>query len=196
MLTSLIDMETRTMKSNKKITCSIFLLIIGLLQSCTTDQNPEELYVHPDLTEILQSDSVARRFQESSTQGPTVVESAIELSEKYARLSDEASVLRQQNKDLVAQNKQFKEQVIAIEKQLQQTQKELSEANEILIEMRIELNNWKSDVLGFRNEMRNAETAQLEALLKILQVLGGEYKAETAQGKTLDSTLASLNPSG
>ena len=185
------------MQSNKKIICSKFLLItIGLLQGCTTNQNPEEVLVHPDLTEILQGDSVARRFQESSMQGPTVVESAIELSEKYTRLSDEASVLRQQNKDLVAQNKQFKTQIIAIEKQLKQTQKELNEANEILIEMRIELNNWKSDVLGFRNEMRNAETAQLEALLKILQVLGGEYKTETAQSATSGSTIASLIPSG
>lgn len=197
MLINLIDMEVKTMQINKKIIRSLLLLIsICLLQSCTTNQNPDELYVHQDLTEMLQDDSLARRFQESSTQGPTVVESAIELSEKYARLSDETVALRQQNQDLVDQNKKFKEQVLAIEKQLKQTQKELSEANEILIEMRIELNNWKRDVLGFRNEMRNAETAQLEALLKILHVLGGEYKTETAQGETLGSTVASLNPSG
>jgi len=185
------------MQRNKKTICSLFLLISTFfLQGCTTNQNPEEMNVHPDLTEMLQGDSVARRFQESSTQGPTVVESAIELSEKYARLSDEASILHQQNQDLIVQNKRFREQVVTIEKQLQQTQKELSEANEILIEMRLELNNWKSDVLGFRNEMRTAETAQLEALLKILRVLGGEYKTETAQSETLGSTVASLNPSG
>ncbi len=197
MLINLIDMEVRTMQRNKKTICSLFLLISTFfLQGCTTNQNPEEMNVHPDLTEMLQGDSVARRFQESSTQGPTVVESAIELSEKYARLSDEASILHQQNQDLIVQNKRFREQVVTIEKQLQQTQKELSEANEILIEMRLELNNWKSDVLGFRNEMRTAETAQLEALLKILRVLGGEYKTETAQSETLGSTVASLNPSG
>ncbi len=185
------------MQSNKKFIRSLILLIsICLLQGCSTNQNPEEVNVHPDLTEILQSDSVARRFQESATQGPTVVESAIELSEKYAKLSDEASVLRQKNQDLITQNQQFKDKVITIERQLQQTQKELTEANEILIEMRVELNNWKRDVIGFRDEMRNAETAQLEALLKILQVLGGEFKTETAQRETMNSAVASLNPSG
>jgi hypothetical protein len=39
------------------------------------------------------------------------------------------------------------------------------------------------DVLGFRNEIRQAETAQLEALLKILRVLGGEVTVESASSE-------------
>jgi len=50
-----------------------------------------------------------------------------------------------------------------------------------MIEMRIELNNWKTNILGFREEMRDADTAQLQALLRILNILGGEIKAESAQ---------------
>ncbi len=70
---------------------------------------------------------------------------------------------------------------MALEGQLQQTQKELAEANDLLIEMRIELNNWKTDVLGFRDEMRDAETAQLQTLFRILQVLGGQVDAGPAR---------------
>jgi hypothetical protein len=47
--------------------------------------------------------------------------------------------------------------------------------------MIVELNNWKADVIGFRQEMRSAEKAQLEALLKILQILGGEVDLELRQ---------------
>ena len=42
--------------------------------------------------------------------------------------------------------------------------------------MRVELNNWKTNVLGFREEMRQADTEQLKALLKVLTILGGEVK--------------------
>lgn len=188
------------MEHNNKTICSLILFILIFLpQGCSTVQNSKEADVHTGLTEMLQNDSVARRFQESTVQNPTAVESAIELSEKYARLSDEAALLRQQNLDLISKNQEFKDQVVTIEKQLQQTKKELTEANEILIEMRVELNEWKTDVLGFRDEIRNAETAQLEALLKILHVLGGELKTESAQGGTIGtagSTVASLGKSG
>jgi hypothetical protein len=79
---------------------------------------------------------------------------------------------------------------------LQQAHKELAEANSLLIDMRVELNNWKADILGFRNEMRNAETAQLETLLRILKVLGGQVTTESARAKdssTVGSAVASLN---
>jgi chromosome segregation ATPase len=190
-----MNMEKSKMKRYNKAICSIMPLVLTfLVQGCSTVRDPEDAGVHPELNKLMQDDSVARRFQDSVSKNPTAIESAIELSEKYARLSEETASLRQQNQSLMAQNQQAREQVNNIEKQLQQTQKELNEANDLLIEMRVELNNWKSDVLGFRTEMRNAETAQLEALLKILRVLGGELKTETAQSSTVGSAVASLNP--
>ena len=188
------------MERYKKFCFPIILAMIFLPQGCSTVQNTQKDDDQTGLSEMLQNDSVARRFQETTTQKTTAVDSAIELSEKYAKLTDEASLLRQQNKDLVTRNQSFEDQVAALEKQLKQTQKELAEANEILIEMRVELNNWKSDVLGFREEMRDAESAQLEALVKILHVLGGEIKTESAsaQGGTIGSAntaVASLGNS-
>jgi len=149
-------------------------LPVLLLSGCTAPQERAQAAIQSSPAETMQSGYAAKRFQESAPQSPTAVESAIELSGKYARLSEEAATLRQENQSITAKNQHFKEQVTTLEAQLQQTQKELSEANDFLIEMRVELNNWKTDVLGFRDEMREAEKAQLEALIKILTALGGE----------------------
>jgi chromosome segregation ATPase len=187
-------MEKSTMQTNKKtILILISLMPIFLLSNCVSVQEPPKA-ARSDPAEIQQSASVVERFQESVPQKPTVVESAMELSKKHAKLSEEAAVLRQQNRDLIVQKQQLKDQVVALEAQLQQTQKELTEANDVLITMRIELNSWKVDVLGFRDEIRSAETAQLEALLKILKVLGGEVKTKSAKGEdTPSTTVASLS---
>ncbi len=186
------------MQNNKiKILLLISLLMpIFLLSNCVSVREPLDVAILSDSTARLsspksekqQGESVAKRFQESAPQKPTVVESAMELSKEHAKLSEEAAVLRQKNRDLVARNQQLKDQVVSLEAQLQQTQRELSEANDLLITMRIELNNWKTDILGFRDEIRDAETAQLEALLKILKVLGGEVKTKSAQGEDTSST--------
>ena len=121
----------------------------------------------------------AKRFQDTPLEGKTVVESAMELSEKYASLSDQATTLRQENQRLLSDNEELKRQIAAVEAKLKQTQKELGEANQLLIEMLTELNNWKTNILGFRGEMREAAKAQLEALLKVLEILGGEAEAGT-----------------
>ncbi len=185
------------MQSNRKtILLLISLMPIFLLSNCVSVQKPLELALRSDSTEKQQSASVAKRFQESASQvqNPSVVASAMELSKKHAILSEEAAVLRQQNKDLIVQKQQLEDQVVALEAQLLQTQKELTEANDLLFTMRIELNSWKVDILGFRDEMREAETAQLEALLKILKALGGEVKTKSAQGQDSSSTtVASIS---
>jgi len=123
----------------------------------------------------------ASRFKETEPSGKTAVESAIELSREHAKLSEEMVALRDQKRLLETENATLKQQLTETDAQLTQTRKELNEANDLLIEMRGELNNWKNDVIGFRDEMRDAERAQLEALLKILTILGGEVRAQTAQ---------------
>ena len=185
------------MQTKKKIIGLVILLVtIFLLPSCSYTQKPSELAVDSAAVGRQQNDSVAKRFQEPDTKGTTVVQSAMKLSGEYAKLTLEAAQLRQQNEDFIAKNRQLNEQVVSLDVQLQQAQKELAEANSLLIEMRVELNTWKADILGFRNEMRNAETAQLETLLRILKVLGGQVAAESARAEnasTVGSAVASLN---
>ncbi|MBM4026700.1 MAG: hypothetical protein FJ280_15050 [Planctomycetes bacterium] len=126
-------------------------------------------------------ETTARRFQEGALEGRTAVTSAIELSERYARLSDQTVTLRQENQRLTTDNEALRQQIAAVEAKLKQTQKELGEANDLLIEMLTELNTWKSNILGFRGEMRQAAQAQLEALLKVLEILGGQAEAGTLE---------------
>jgi len=177
------------MKTVKKITLLlIWPLLVFPLSGCSVSQEQVRGTILSDLTDG-QSGSVAKRFQEAAPKSPTAVDSAIELSEKYAKVSEEAAVLRQQNQDLTTKNQQLKERVTVLEAQLQQTQKELSEANDFLVEMHVELNNWRTNVLGFRDEMRDAQKAQLEALLKILKALGGEITKESALQEDSTSTV-------
>jgi len=177
----------------KLILIALPLLVILLLPNCSGLQEPASTDPLSDTEQTPAQEAVAERFTESTFQGPTAVDSAIELSEKYARLSEEAAVIRQQNDDLIAENRRLKEQVGALEADLKQAQKELTEANNLLREMIVELNNWKTDVIGFREEMRSAEKAQLKALLKILRVLGGEVETESSQDEQQGGTAASAS---
>jgi hypothetical protein len=110
----------------------------------------------------------------SQPQGPTAIESAIALSDKYAKLSEEATALRQSKQTLETENQKLATDLKNCQAQSEQAQKELTQANDLLVQTRLELNNWKNDVLGFRGEMRDAEKAQLETLYKILKLMGGE----------------------
>jgi len=127
-----------------------------------------------------QNNPAVNRFQEPSPDGTTPVETAIKISEKYAKLTEEAAQLRQENKQLSVQNIELNTQLDSTNEKLVQAEQELKEANDMLIDMRIELNNWKVDVLSFRDEMRNADKAELQALLKILKTLGGDTNLENS----------------
>jgi chromosome segregation ATPase len=169
------------MTTNNKIMFFLVATAIILLQlSCSVPQRPVPLSGLLDVEPAYQRPATAARFRRSAPQGPTAVESAIELSEKHAMLSEEAAQLRERNKSLIVENGRLKEKSAAADAQLQQVQKELTEANAMLMEMVVELNSWKSDVIGFREEMRVAEKAQLQTLLRILEALGGEVNPENA----------------
>jgi chromosome segregation ATPase len=128
----------------------------------------------PTRTDMQSSSPSAARSTSAEPQGPTAVESAIALSDKYAKLSEEAAALRQSRQTLGAENQKLETDLKICRSQLEQAQKELTQANDLLLQTRLELNSWKNDVLGFRGEMRDAQKAQLETLYKILKLMGGE----------------------
>ncbi len=161
----------KTFTSFKRL-CLTLLCLWGLA-GCTVP--PEGT----NRSTITQSSITPQNFQEPSSKVPNAVQSAIELSQKCAELSEQLTELKQAKFALTTENEQLKTEVTTLKPELLQAEKELEEANDLLIEMRLELNNWKDDVLGFRSEMRDADQAQLEALLKILQLLGGEIIPET-----------------
>jgi uncharacterized phage infection (PIP) family protein YhgE len=197
-------MENNKMQAKKNIMLSLTTtLLIFLLSGCSITKEPGTFTVLPishkqpqQNTTQPPSDSVAKRFQDPISGNPTAVDSAMELSQKYAKLSAEAAVMHQENQDLISKNLQLKEQNATLKAQLQQTQKELTEANNLMIEMRIELNNWKTDIMGFRDEMREADSSQLQALFRILKILGGEVKTDSARQDNATSASASTTESG
>jgi hypothetical protein len=116
----------------------------------------------------------SEKFVEPDVKSQTAVESAIIWSDKYTKLSEQMDQVQKKNLDLTEENRNLTTQVTKIQTQLDQAQKELAEANTLLVDMQKELTNWKSDVLGFRDEMRKAQKAQIDALTHIITLLGGE----------------------
>lgn len=182
------------MQVEKKIFSVMIVSALTLLfAGCPQIEKPAKVILKPYPTKQQQGTAMPKRFQVSDPKEKTIVNSAIELSKKYADLSEEKSVLHQKNLELTTDNKQLKQKVATLEPQLEQAKKELAEANDLLIEMRIELNNWKTNIIGFRNEIRDSDKTQLEALLKILKALGGEIKNEKSQEQQQDSIAQSQN---
>ena len=116
---------------------------------------------------------IERRFVTTESQ-PDAIQSAVTWAKKYEELPEQNTALREKHNQLFLQNTQLTSQLDQTKAELERTRKELAEANEFIQQMHVELNKWKSDVLGFRDEMRQAQQAQLEALSRILQVLGAE----------------------
>lgn len=186
------------MRRIKKIMAILALLAPTFTFSgCFCSPKSAAVVPHPGPTEQPPLQNVdAKRFQQSDTQNKTAVDTAIELSEKYAKLSEEAALLKQENDNLIANNNQLKDRAAALDTQLKQTKKELAEATDLMREMLIDLNSWKSNVLGFRDEMRVAEKTQLEALLQILKILGGETRADSALAENVNLTTETQNQQG
>ena len=170
----------------------VFLLSTTLVMAsgCSVSQTSPEMASFFDFDYEPPSNFVARRFEDTTATGATKMESTIELTEKYAKLTEEVVGLRQEKLRLAAENQQLKKDLTGVDLQLNQAQKELGDANTLLREMVIELNNWKSNVMGFRDEMRDADKAQLEALLKILQALGGDVIEQVAEAANIKPTMA------
>jgi predicted small lipoprotein YifL len=111
---------------------------------------------------------------EGMAEGTSAVDSALALSERYSQAVEKLTVLQTENKTLIERNSQLVGQTTKLQAELAQTQKELEDANAMLVDIRKELEKWKTDVLGFRQEMRQAQQTQIEATGKVLKMLGGD----------------------
>ena len=120
---------------------------------------------------------------DDETPGEGAVDIALEWSRKYAEATEELLQSRKDSKELTEENKKLLAQAARLQMQLDQSQQELGEANEMLVELGRELREWKSNVLGYRGEMLQAHQVQMEAIKKIMVLLGAEMAPpETAAG--------------
>jgi chromosome segregation ATPase len=165
---------------------TVFIVMVGLmLAGCglTTERvvyvdSPPPRNSVPDVepervVDPTQQD-MQRRFESTAETDDTPVQNAVIWAQKYEELSLRNNELRDQNNKLYLENQRLVRETDKLNMQLEQSQKDLAEANDFLQQMHLELTKWKSDVLGFRDEIRTSQKAQLEALSKILSVLGAE----------------------
>ncbi|HNT55546.1 MAG TPA: hypothetical protein PKG95_12575 [Anaerolineaceae bacterium] len=163
------------------------LLVVGLLvggcmvveEPLAIDNLPRARVTAP-AEPVLVADptdpTLARRFTEPDEK-PGAVDSALLWSQKYQELSETTERLRQENTRLAEENRTLQQKLATAQLELERTQGELADANRFLQDMHGELTRWKADVLGFREEMRTAQVSQVQALSKILQILGAEPMA-------------------
>ena len=109
------------------------------------------------------------------------VENAREWSKKYALLADECLKNQKERTTLIEDRRKLTDKAAKLESELAQAKKELGDANAMLGDLNGELTRWKADVLGFREEIRRAQQAQLGLLSKMVVLLGGEVPELTNQ---------------
>lgn len=114
-------------------------------------------------------------------QGETAVENALIWSEKFADAVVDLGKMQQENHQLAEKSRKQSDHIITLQQEIKQYQKELAESNTMLLEMKDELGNWKTNVLGFRDEIRQAQEAQLAALRRVLKLLGGDLDEQDDQ---------------
>ena len=111
---------------------------------------------------------------ETGKETNNAVDAAMEWARKYSEASAKRDQLLQENRRLRQKQLTHQQQVTKLKTELSSAEKELAQANTMLLEMKTELEKWKTNVLGFRNEMRQSQKAQLDALVRILTLIGGE----------------------
>jgi len=153
---------------------AVFLCLAAGLGGCARLRPIGNSYPSPTQT----TDTAAKRFQEPETRSSTLIESAVDLSDKYATLTVKMAELQQQHEDLQRENGQLKSKIQSLEMQVKQREAELDESNRLVMDLNAELQIWKKDILGFRSEMRAASTAELNALMKIMIAIGVEDSVE------------------
>jgi hypothetical protein len=112
--------------------------------------------------------------KEGEAGNQTAVESALSWANKYAQSMQTVTELQRESRDQQKETQALGQQNVKLQDELAAAQKELKDANTLLIEMRQELTKWKTDVLGFRGEMKEAQQAQLGMLSRVLKVLGSD----------------------
>jgi chromosome segregation ATPase len=193
------DCNLKGFKMRKLMVLSVVLLGISCLQvGCNLtvspgayDKSSEAKVAASSQSEAASeqgSEQTKKRFELESAESADQNEGAVEWAQRFEELSVKNNSLREKNNELLLENAELQEQTDQLERELKQAKKDLAEANEFLQQMHVELNEWKSDVLGFRDEMRQAQKAQLEALGKILRVLGAE-PVMASDNETNDSLM-------
>lgn len=102
----------------------------------------------------------------------TAVDKALDWAQKYMEVSAKLTASEKENRALTEKSQALQQQLDTSKTQLAAAQKELNEANAMLKDLETRLAKWQENVLGYRQEMRDAQKAQMEGLARVLKLLG------------------------
>ena len=152
----------------------IFVSMIVLLPAVTACEPmppaPPPVRVEPSQANYLPAATVRPDVDPT----PSAVDAAMMWAERYNTAIGERDVALDRARTAEHDQIEAEKQVRQLQNELLQVNKELDDANKMLRELKGELDKWKRDVLGFRKEIMEAQTAQLDALRQIMKVLGSE----------------------
>lgn len=134
-------------------------------------------------------ETMERRFSDAPVTQMDAIQSITTWAQRYDELSQKTEKLRVDNTQVTLDNARLQQEVERLNTELKQCRSDIDQSNALLQQAHLELSKWKADVLGYRDEMRQAQTAQLSALTKILRILGAETSApsESAQAGTQEA---------
>lgn len=164
----------------KQVKITLTIIAVFILAGCNIPEGvlPETI---ENLTKPRQQEPAAPVASStpimyvSPGSGGAGIEQARDWAEKNEKLTEQLAQLKKQNVELTDDNRRLIDRFNIMNGNLERTEKELSDANELLIEMRKELDGWKTNVLGFREEINHVHKEQLQALIKIMKLMGAEY---------------------
>ena len=165
------------MSKNKNIIILLSLILLLLTGCKMIDQAIPLEYENTQSSHQRTADQnkkMQARFGQKDEQELDAVERTLLWSKRYEEASARNEELTRKNNAFQIENNEIKNKLASMQNELDAAKWELSEANEFMQEMQLELTKWKGDVLGFRDEMRDAQVAQLNALRKIMKILGAE----------------------
>ncbi len=165
------------MKTLKYAVTILFVASVLAVGGCKMPDEPlsVDMFVPQEQSRqvvVQDDDDMAKRFAEPDKSGDG--ETVAMWVKRYDTLSEKADRLSEDNRKIAVANSELRHKIIKLETELEKTKAELDDAVKFLGDMQIELVNWKRDVLGNRDRIEAAHGVQIEYLIKIVRLLGGE----------------------
>lgn len=169
--------------THKGIALTLTVLIAGLLTvGCDDNSNAFQRPKFPRQDRpIQQARHIENDTVTSDAGGHTAVESAMQWAEKYAQAAKELIVANKRIQEMEKEHKVLQMRLTKAQSENEALKREIRDANAMLAAMKQELKEWRNNVLGFRSEILASQKAQLQAMQRIMQLLGGEM-AQPAGG--------------
>ncbi|MEN6309379.1 MAG: hypothetical protein ABFD91_16655 [Anaerohalosphaeraceae bacterium] len=167
------------MKSVRLLSVAVIVMLAGCRMTeeriipLMTSQ-PEPPKEAAPLVVTQDSASLERRFTDPVQTQTDPSQLMAMWAQRYEESSRQNEKLRENSSNLVLENARLMQENEKLKLELQECRRDIEQSNTLLEQAHVELSKWKADVLGFRDEIRQAQTAQLSALTKILRVLGAE----------------------